>query len=252
MGLVAGASWSAPHTLRIWQNASGLAALLATDVAPEEIEEGEAAAMLRVQAAYHGVPGEAAIELQQWNLTLQDLTGTALTATQANDLLASLTVYADTDASGTWNAADTAVATLTSFAPASGVISLTLAVSNTVAPDDTATYWVVPELEDDIAGAGVSGLRIGFDPDEEATIALVGGGTAPTLMSTTPVVASSLVLSEPTALGLAISPAQLVANGTDTAVVTVTVQNRLGDTVPGSYAVTLSTPWGACRRRRPW
>ena len=245
MGLVAGALWSDPHTLRIWQNVSGMAALLATDVAPDEIEEGEAAAMLRVQAAYHGVPGEAAIELQQWNLTLQDQAGTALTATQANDLLASLTVYADTDASGTWNAGDAAVATMATFSPASGVISLTLNSGNTVAPDGGATYWVVPELEEDIAEVGVSGLRIQFDPDEGATIALVGGGTAPTLMSTTPVVASSLVLSEPTALGLAISPAQIVANGTDTATVTVTVQSRTGDTVPGSYAVTLSTTLGS-------
>jgi hypothetical protein len=48
-----------------------------------------------------------------------------------------------------------------------------------VAPDEVTTYWVVPTLKADATSAGVTRLQIRFDPDSDAAIALVGGGTAP-------------------------------------------------------------------------
>ncbi len=130
-GLVAATSWSDPHAVMLWQNVTGLAALLATDVSPEGLKDGESAAALEVQGANHSVPGSTSYESQSWALTLLDGSGTALTSTQANAVLASLTVYADSDDSGTWNAGDAQLATMTSFAPSSGTITMTFSAGDT-------------------------------------------------------------------------------------------------------------------------
>ena len=188
VGLVAPTVWGNPHTVMVWQNVTGMAAMIATDVSPEGLQDGESAVALEVQAANHSVPGSDAYESQTWDLTLLDGNGIPLTALQAGSVLASLAVYEDSDDNGAWNAGDAELASMTTFAPSSGVITLSFTPGDTaVAPDEIGTYWVVPTFQADATSAGVAKLQLRFDPDADAAIALVGGGTAPDLMVTSPV-----------------------------------------------------------------
>ena len=244
-GLVAPTSWGDPHTIMIWQNITGLLATVATDVSPEGLQDGESAVALEVQAANHYVPGGDSYQFDTWDLTLLDGSGTALTALQAGSLLASLTIYADTDSSGTWNAGDAELATMTTFAPSSGVVTLSFTPGDTaVAPDEVATYWVVPTLQADATSAGVTRLQIRFDPDTNAAVSLVGGGTTPELMATSPVAATLTVLQDPASLDLEVSPTEMVADGTSTAAITVTVRDSEGSLVPGGFAIAMSANLG--------
>jgi hypothetical protein len=137
-------------TIAWYPNRGGQFALASTDTAPATLASGASDGVLRIDASHRGRSGDSDLELTSLRLRLLDAFGTPLTSTQANNLVQSLSVYIDSDASGTFTGPDTFVTNIGALSlDGSGDLDLPFADADPnaqVAFGASSTFFVVVEL----------------------------------------------------------------------------------------------------------
>ena len=151
-----------------WKNRGGQFALPTTDVSSALIGDGSSLPVLQIDGTHRGRSGDSDVEPVTVKILLENLEspegagGTPMTDSEADGLLARLSLYAD-DGDGTFEAAeDTEIAALQSFSLASGVATLTVAdgqAAALIAVGTPRTFFVVPTFEATASSTGLSGFR---------------------------------------------------------------------------------------------
>ena len=172
LDLVSGSNTGAAYEVVAWHNVGGSAAEDATATAPAEIGDGQTDDLLRVVAAHNGISGDNDLELAQVFLLFEESGGDPLTASEANNLIANLYVYYSTN--GTWEPADTVVATVSSLSLSSGVqtVQFTDGDGNVQipAPTGSKTYFVVAEMTGAASAQTPNVFQVTFDPDADSLV----------------------------------------------------------------------------------
>ncbi|MEM8960182.1 MAG: FG-GAP-like repeat-containing protein [Acidobacteriota bacterium] len=153
-------------------NLGGEIALPTTDIAPALVAEGNAVAVLRIDAVHRGRTGDSAVELATVEVLLEKTAEAPMTDMEADDLLASLSLYAD-DGSGSFEPeSDTEIASLQSFVLDAGVATLEVAddqVAAQIAATDTRVYFIVPAFEATASSTVIDGFRFSHITEASST-----------------------------------------------------------------------------------
>ena len=136
------------------------------------IPQGGQTDVLAITAAHLGRAGDAAVELDSFELFFSDEAGAPLSSVAANSLIANLWVYLD-DGSGVYEAeADTAVAHLAELGLTDGLQTVLLPDDSsavTIAAGETKTYFIVPELTADALSQTPNRIRISHVTEASST-----------------------------------------------------------------------------------
>ena len=148
----------------VYLNRGGQSALSTTNIAPSVILDGQKRAVLRVEVANRGVAGNDNARLDSVSLLLESSAGVPLTTAQANALIDSLTIYADTNDSGTFEAeSDAAVAIVPYLSLNAGKLTVSVrgnALAAQIAPGTTRNYFVVPQMTANAASQSPNTFRM--------------------------------------------------------------------------------------------
>ena len=123
---------------------------------------GSTADILAISPTHAGRSGDAAEELVEIVLRLEDSAGVSLTSPQANALIDSLSLYCD-DGSGAFDGSDSLVTSLGSLAVVAGRVTLTVPPGN---PDSQVVWgndrllFVVLQLQADAETAEPNRFRV--------------------------------------------------------------------------------------------
>jgi hypothetical protein len=146
-----------------FQNRGGQFSLSAFDIAPPGAPNASLAAMLRVVATHLGRAADGPLELSMLGLKLEQAPGDPLTNAEANALIESLRIYADTDGSGEFEPSDELVLSVPVLALVGGVQAVPLEDGNPnvqVVPGTPRTYFVVAELTANANAQAVREFRV--------------------------------------------------------------------------------------------
>ena len=171
LDIVSGSNTGADYEVIAWRNVGGSAAEDSTETAPAGMEDSQTDDLLRVVATHNGISGDNDLELAQVFLLFEETGGDPLTSTEANNLIENLYVYYSTN--GTWELADTVVATISSLSLSSGVqtIQFTDGDGNVQIPALTSkTYFVVAEMTANASAQTPDTFRITFDADANSLV----------------------------------------------------------------------------------
>lgn len=147
------------------------------DTAPPSLVEGQRDDLLRITVTNFGTAGPADLELTGLGLLLESAAGTPWNATGAASLLASLELFADSDQSGSFDAAsDALVAAIFGPAPApDGTLAWSLANSDPgdlrVAAGQARSYFVVAKFNPGASAQTPPTLRLTHLTDGPAATA---------------------------------------------------------------------------------
>ncbi|MEO7318114.1 MAG: VCBS repeat-containing protein, partial [Chthoniobacteraceae bacterium] len=138
----------------------------ATDVAPPAILDNQSREILRLVVGNPAAGGPATVLLSSFGVRLEQATGAGLGTLQAGNLLATIEVYLDSNASGAFEPAiDTFVTAL--YSPdlaADGGLNIDLTASEPanveVASGNTRNYFLVGHLTQDASAASPNAFRI--------------------------------------------------------------------------------------------
>ncbi len=242
-----------------WQNRGGQFGLPTTSIAPAELGLPSQSAVLRIDAVHNGRSVDTDVELVTFELLFDDGT-TALTTSQANDLIENLYIYLD-NGSGVFDPTDTLVLTVSTFSLTAGVQEVSFADGSGDAqvPFGTApTYFAVIDA---VAGGLLNMVRVthltessssGEDTDHDIplkleyssnvstpTIAIITADTCPAdLVLANQTLSGTQTLEATTSATLGTN---LSINGTNIAVNAPVVSILAGTEINGTFSVGSTT-----------
>jgi hypothetical protein len=150
-------------TLAWYDDRSGQFSLAVTDTAPPSANNGELAAMLRIDAAHLGRPGDHDMELASLGLLLEEAPGDPLTTVEANALIQTLRVYRDANTNGVFEPSDVLVTSVEDMVLATGVQTVAFADGDPnleVTLAAPQVYFVVVELTANASQQSPNQLRM--------------------------------------------------------------------------------------------
>ncbi len=185
----------------------------ATDVAPSAILDGQRRAVLRVAVGNPIAGGPPIVQLASLGLRFEQSPGIGLTTFEAGNLFATIEIYRDANASGSFEpAADTFVSAL--FSPdlaADGSLSMDFADSDPaelqVVSGDTRNYFIVVQLTPAASLSNPNAFLLTHLANGLAASTANDAGATPLTLIATPDVTSKLVTATvnqaPTTTGIA-------------------------------------------------
>ena len=145
-------------------NGGSQAALATSDTAPPEIVEGTHGSLLRIALTNRGRPGDNSARLATLALLFESSAGVPLTTAQANSLIASVQIHADTDGSGVFDPASSHLIQTLLFLPLKeGVLRVPLPAGSAdlpVPPGATRNFFVVVTMRTDAAAQAARTFRV--------------------------------------------------------------------------------------------
>jgi len=153
---------STSSRITIWENRSAQAKLIGSDASVTLLDDGEEAAVLRVNAISLGRTGDSGAEIARLDLLLEEAPGDPLSGPEASSVLAGLKLYEDFDGSGTFDpGTDVLIGSMPSPEPVDGVISFGLPDFPTpISHLDFSDYFLVVEMTADATAQATDSLQI--------------------------------------------------------------------------------------------
>ena len=145
-------------------NRGGQTAFTTTNTAPPIVVNGQRRDVLRIAASNRGRPGDDAARLTLVALLFESAPGVPLASSAANRLIETLYIYADGNASGTFERGiDAVVAAVPYLALTAG--KLTVAIQATtpdaeIPPGETRNFFVVPEWKPNASAQAPNAFRV--------------------------------------------------------------------------------------------
>ena len=154
----------ADSKIAVYLNSGSQAALVTTDTAPPALVEGTRGSLLRMALTNRGHPGDDSARLAALALLFESSAGVPLTTAQANSLIDSVQIYADTNGSGVFDpASDRLVQTILFLPLNEGVLRVPLPSGSPdlpVQPGATRNFFVVVTMQPDAAAQAPGSFRV--------------------------------------------------------------------------------------------
>ncbi|MEM1181704.1 MAG: VCBS repeat-containing protein [Acidobacteriota bacterium] len=146
----------------IFRNRAAQAQLIASEVPSVFLEEGEEAALLRINAITLGRVGDNQAEIAALELLLEETPGDPLSGPEASSVLDELRFYEDIDGSGDLDPdVDTLIATLAAPEPDAGALRFELPdFAATIGSANFRSYFLAALMTSDAVAQSVDSLRV--------------------------------------------------------------------------------------------